>query len=110
DRLRAGMEIARPRVVAQTLPGMQHVVELRQGERFDIGPALEEAREVRTDGRDRGLLQHDLAEPHAIRIGRLARQRAPRQAAAMPVVPGEQLRGAIVNLRVAAARFFLWML
>ena len=36
------------------------------------------------------VLQHDLGEPHPVRIGRLAARRAPRQHAPMAVVPGEQ--------------------
>ncbi len=90
-RDRAGMQVARPRVVAEPGPEPQHVVERRRRERIDIRPAREEAREIRPDRFHGGLLEHDLGEPHAIRVDRLARLRAPRQHAAMAVVPGQQV-------------------
>ena len=61
--------------------------------RRDIGPARDELFEIRPDRLDPGLLQHDFRQPDPIRIGALARQRPPRQPAAMPVVPVEQQRG-----------------
>jgi hypothetical protein len=36
------MQVARAGVVAEPLPGMQHGVERRLGQRGDIGPAREE--------------------------------------------------------------------
>ncbi len=87
---RAGMHVARPGVIAEPLPGMQHPVEIGGGKLVYGGPAFDEAAEVGTDRRHRGLLQHDLAEPDAIRIGPFARRRAPRQVAAPTIVPGEQ--------------------
>ena len=90
DGAGAGKEIARARVVAEALPGMQHLVERSRGKRAQVGPAREERARNRPDGRDGGLLQHDLAEPDAVRIGPLAWPRAPRQVAAVPVVPGEE--------------------
>ena len=89
-RLRAGMQVARPRVVAEARPGPQHLLERRRRQLLDRRPALEEPRVIGRDRLHRGLLQHDLGQPDPVRIGRLARPRAPRQHAAMPVVPGEQ--------------------
>ena len=66
------------------------------GERRDIGPALDEGAEIRLHRLDRRLLQHDLGQPDAVRVGPRARSRrrdAPRQLAVVPVVPVEQRRG-----------------
>ena len=90
DGLRAGMQVAGARVVAEPGPELQHVVERRGGERRDGREAREEARIVRSDRLHGGLLQHDLGEPDAIRVRPLALGGAPRQHAAMAVVPGEQ--------------------
>ncbi len=99
--LRAGVQIARARVVAEPGPQPQHVVERRGRERVHIRPARDEAEKIGRDRLHGGLLQHDLGQPDAIRIGGLAAQRAPRQLAAVAVVPGEQ-RGRL-RLRAAAA-------
>ena len=46
-----------------------------------VGQRCDESLESRDHGCDRGLLEHDFAEPHAIRVGRrCARRSAPRQA------------------------------
>ena len=64
-----------------------------RGQILHCRPAGKKIAKVRTDGRDRRLLQHDLAEPDSVGIGRLARRRAPGQNAAMAIVPGEQRGG-----------------
>ena len=89
----AGVQIAGAGVIAEAGPGLEHVVERRRRQRPNIGPARQKARVIGPDRLDRGLLQHDFGEPDAIRIGALARRRAPRQLAAMAVVPGEQVGG-----------------
>ncbi len=95
---RAGMEVARPRVIAQALPSMQHLVERGAGERREIGPAPGETLEIGRHGRHRGLLQHDLAEPDAVGVGALARLRPPRQGPAVGVIPGKQQRRQVAEL------------
>ena len=70
--LRAGMQIAGARVVAEPGPQPQHVVERRRRERLHVRPALDEAREIRRHRPHGGLLQHDLGEPHPVRVGGLA--------------------------------------
>ena len=90
DGTGAGVQVAGAGVIAEPLPLMQHVVERRCGKRANVGKPRHESVKIRGDRDDRGLLQHDLAEPYQIGIGALARQRAPRQIAAMAVVPGEQ--------------------
>ena len=90
DGLRAGMQIASASVVAKARPGgrTRHRAARRQAPRRS-GSGLRSARS-RVSPPHRGLLEHDLAEPDAIRIRRLARLRAPGQNAAMAIVPGEQ--------------------
>ena len=58
----------------------------------DRRPELQKSGVIFADGRDSGLLQHDLAEPDAVGVGAHAasaifRRDAPRQYAGMPVVP-----------------------
>ena len=93
-RLRAGMQVAGARIVAESGPRLEHIIERRRRELFDRGEALEEAGIVRRHGADRGLLQHDLGEPDPIRISDGARPRPPWQDATMAIVPGEK-RGRI---------------
>ncbi len=92
DGAGAGMEVAGARVIAGSLPQMQHLIERRCGQCTKIGPACHELVKIGADRRHRGLLQHDFAEPHPVGIGALARGDAPRQIAALSVVPGKQSR------------------
>jgi hypothetical protein len=89
------MQIARARIIAEPGPHPQHVVERGSPERLDVGPARQKFLEIRPDGFDAGLLQHDFRQPDSIGIGRFACRRPPRQLAAVAVVPFEQQRGAI---------------
>ena len=88
----AGAGVQRPgtAIVAEPLPGVQDVGLVRRGERLEAGEAREERRESGAHGRDRGLLEHELAQQHLVRRGRGAGRGAPRQLAPMRVVPGEQ--------------------
>ena len=52
------------------------------------------------DGGGGRLLQHDFAEPHAIRIAWFAGLGAPRQIAAVAVVPREQPGGKIFGFAI----------
>ena len=85
-----GMQVARAGVVAEPGPEFEHVVELGRGQITRRRPARQEPLIIGRDRFDRGLLQHDLGQPDAVRIGCLAGQCAPRQATAMTVIPGEQ--------------------
>ncbi len=76
-RLRAGVEVARARVVAQARPRGEHVVERRGRERAERRERGHPAPPVRHDGLDPRLLQHDLADPDRVRITRAP----PRQVA-----------------------------
>ncbi len=84
------VQIAPARVVAETGPQVQHVVELRARQRADVGEARDEPLEVRNHGRDLRLLQHHFGDPHAIGRARML----PRQVfASVNVEPREYLVG-----------------
>ena len=89
-RAGAGVQVPRPRVIAKPGPQAQHRVQIGGGERLDRGKPAYEGFIIGYDGGDGRLLQHDLAEPDPVRIGRPPRDGAPGQVAAMTVVPGEQ--------------------
>ena len=84
------VEIAGAAVVAEPGPRREHVVELGRSQRLHRRPAREEALVEGDDGSDRGLLQHDLGEPDRVGVRRAPRPRAPRQVAALAVVPMQQ--------------------
>ena len=87
----AGDEVARPGIVAEPRPLAQHlfVGSGRQG--LDRRPAFDEAAEARRHGRDRGLLQHHLAQPDDVGVGRRAARRAsPRKRAGVGIIMSKQ--------------------
>ncbi len=90
DGAGAGVQIARPRVIAEARPQPQHVLEISRGQRMDGRETGEEAQIIRDGRGDRGLLQHDLGKPDPVRIARLAGDGAPGKDAPVSVVPGEQ--------------------
>jgi len=81
-----GMQVARPRVVAEAGPEMQNTVEPRLRERLDVRKAFKKALEVGDNRRDLGLLQHDLRDPDCIGV---ARSLPWQPLATVPVIPGE---------------------
>ena len=91
-RLGAGMEVAGAGVIAEPGPQLEHVLDLGRRQRVDRRKPRQELGVIGRDRGDRGLLEHDFGQPDPVRIGRLPRQRAPRQPAAVAVVPGEQAR------------------
>ena len=95
DDVGAFLEVAGARIIAEPGPRLHDVVGLGGGQCRGIRPALDEGAEIRLHGLDRGLLQHDLGQPDAVRVGprRRAGRRAPRQLAVMAVVPFEQRGG-----------------
>ena len=80
------MQVAGAAVVAEPLPQLQHVLLVGGGEVGERREGGEEPLEVRDDGGDRGLLEHDLADPDAVRVA----VGPPGQVAAVAVEPGEQ--------------------
>jgi len=78
DTASAGVQVARPAVVAQAAPGAQHVFLGRRRQRRDVGKALDEAQVVRDHRGHLRLLQHDLRHPDPVGVGtRLPRQVVP---------------------------------
>src|SRR5207253_4496683 len=83
---RRAMEIQRPPVVAEPLPGPDR---LRGGcgrERPDGRPALEPGEVARHDSRDLRLLEHHLRDEDCVRIPRTP----PGQVPARPAMPGQE--------------------
>ena len=74
----AGDQVPRAGVISEAGPLRENVLVARSGERHDRRPAGDEALKPRSDRRDRGLLQHDLAQPHPVGIGTRAGRRSPR--------------------------------
>ncbi|HSZ75572.1 MAG TPA: hypothetical protein VK779_12195 [Rhizomicrobium sp.] len=91
--LRRRMHVPRSGVIAKPRPCSEHVVERCCRQRFHIRPAREEFAVIRSNRLHGRLLQHDLRQPHAIRISKLAALRPPWQVAPMLVIPGKQARG-----------------
>lgn len=82
------LEVARPAVVAESLPELAGVRRRSARGLSMSGSASKEARVVGSDGRGARLLQHDFREPGVIRCDLLA----PGQAAQrrLPLVPGKK--------------------
>jgi hypothetical protein len=90
---RAGVHVAGARVIAEPGPGGEHVVQRGRRQCRQIGPTLQEFRVIERDCSHRRLLQHDLGQPDAVGIRAFTCRRPPRQHAAVPVIPGEQVGG-----------------
>jgi hypothetical protein len=89
-RLRAGMQVARACIISEPGPLAQHIVKVCCRQVLDLRPPLREGLKIAPDGCHRGLLKHDLRQPHPVRIRYLAGHRAPRQHPAVTVVPFQQ--------------------
>ncbi len=86
-----GDEIAGPRVRAEACPFLQHLLVCRRGQRLDVRPSLDKSAKARLYRRYRRLLQHDLAQPDEVRIGRRkAGWAAPWQGTCVQVIVVEQ--------------------
>ena len=80
----AGEQVAGAGVVAEPRPGGHDILVPGARARSPTeGQRRVNSRKYRRRVRDRGLLEHDLGQPHPIGIGGLARLRAPGQVAAM---------------------------
>ena len=84
------MQVPGAGVIAQSLPGMQHRVQVRRRQVFNMWPAVEEFPIIGRYRRRGSLLQHDFADPDVIRLGLLAGLCAPREFAAVTIIPVEQ--------------------
>jgi hypothetical protein len=92
----AGDQIASAGVIAKAGPFRENLLIGGGGKRLDRRPARGEPFESRRDGRDRRLLEHDLAQPHPIGMGRrFARSRAPGETPKVIHIMLQQARGGI---------------
>jgi hypothetical protein len=85
DPLAGAMKIDGAPVVAEPLPGTDHVRRRRACERGCGRPALQPVEVARNDARDLRLLQHHLRDEDCVRIT----SAAPGQIAPLPGEPGE---------------------
>ena len=86
----AAVQIARAAVVTQPTPQTQHLVLRRAGQGCHIRKLLEKTGEIIQHRAHLRLLQHDLGQPHTVRIAGVL----PRQAvAAMAGLPGHHVSG-----------------
>ena len=91
---RAGMQVARPRIIAKPGPFLHDRRNRRGGQRANCWPACQKPRVIGLDRRHSRLLEHDFRQPDGVWVRPQARQRPPWQQPAMQVVPGQQqLRG-----------------
>src|SRR5690606_8082495 len=91
DLLRGAVEVPGTRVVAESLPRLQDVVERRLRQRLDGRERFDEPLEVRPRLLDARLLEHDLREPDAVRIAAAVGARlAPGERPAALLEPGDQ--------------------
>jgi hypothetical protein len=88
-RLGAGVEMTSAGIIAEPRPQLEHVIDIGRRQRADRRKPGQELGVIGRHRRDRGLLEHDFGQPDPVRVGRLPRQGAPRQPAAVAVIPGE---------------------
>ncbi len=86
DGPRGRMQVHRAAIVPQALPDLENRLVGCLGEGLDGREPREKPLVVRDDRGNLRLLEHDLADPDAVRIGRSP----PRQVAAGPAEPREQ--------------------
>ena len=87
DFLRAGVQIAGARVIAETGEGGDHLLAPRLGEVLDGRPSRDKSEVEGSSGRRCGLLEQDFRKPDAVRLRNLALRRPPRKRSAMAVPP-----------------------
>jgi hypothetical protein len=93
DRLRGPMQHVRAAVVAQSAPLFEHALDRRRGKARHVGKRRDEPFEIRDDGRDLRLLQHDLGQPDPIRIARVLPGKVAASGAPLPCdQPGREAR------------------
>ena len=75
------MQVARAAVIAQAFPKLEYFLFFRRGQRRNRGESGEEPPEVRHDGGDLGLLEHDLANPNGVGVAPGPPRQVPRPGA-----------------------------
>ena len=108
DAPSSAVEVQGAPVVAEALPGADHLRRGRRGKRLHGRPALEPREIARRDALDLGLLEHHLRNEDRVRIPRPA----PRQVAAVVREPCEQGSLHVGNALSAVANqaYGEWML
>ena len=86
DELRGRMKIARPIVVTETLPSVQHVGFARFGEGCKIGKSAKPFIIIGNDRRDLRLLEHQLRDQDRVGIVGLP----PREVAFVVTIPAKK--------------------
>ena len=87
EELRGAMQVAGARIVAETFPQFQDAIVRCAGKRLDGGESAEPTGVVGADGVDACLLEHDFADPDAVRVA----GGAPGKLAVMTTVPARQV-------------------
>ena len=96
--LRAGVQIARPAVIAKAAPQGEHFVDRGCGQGGEGRKTLEKARVIADHRGHLGLLEHDLRQPDAVRIAGVL----PGQVvAAVGALPGDDAGGEVGRRDVA---------
>lgn len=81
------VEISRPGVISETLPGAKHIVFRSACQSGEIGKPQQPIVIVRDHRHDLGLLEHKLGDENGVRIT----GPAPREIAAMATIPTQQV-------------------
>ena len=81
---RCGAEISGPRIITEALPGMKNLILRGSRECGDVGEAPQPFNIKRDDGRDLGLLKHELGNQDCVGIG----GPPPWKIATVSLVPG----------------------
>ena len=90
DFLCAGVEVSRPRIIAKAGERADHGLDRSSGKVLHPRPFGCECLVVGRRRLGRGLLEQDFGQPYPVRIGRLARRRAPGQRAAIAIPPAKR--------------------
>ena len=83
DNSSGGVQIARPRVIAEALPRVEDVIFRSPSQRGKIGKAAEPLIIIRHNGGNLGLLEHELGDEDGVGIASLA----PGEGAPVAAIP-----------------------
>ena len=107
DFLRAGVQVPDSRIVPETRKRAHHVFDRGESQVLDRGPFGDEGLIIgrrRLGGR---LLQQDLREPNAVRVGDLPRFGAPGERATAAVPPGKRTGDNRLSLCLGGKRAYI---
>ena len=107
DLLGAGVQVPRPGIIAEAGERADHGLDLGGGQILHPRPFGDEGPIVGRRRLSRGLLQQHFGQPDTVRVGRLARRRAPGERAAMAVPPPERSRDDRLSLCLPSQRAYI---